>query len=333
MRPLLEVALVLITTATVALSARPAAADQVSNLQARATQFSQEILHEQLEIGADQQQNYVAEQRVDRDATKISATSRHVALDEHRLSIERARLRHEALTAYVDYGFSSSASQLFQSQRNALVVAEYEGLVFGDTGVTIDHLHTAQSELVAEQTLLEQQQATDRAEQLQASTTLTDAKDTQGQLASQQSQINAQLATAIAQSQAAEEAQAQARQAAIHAVVVALSVPAVTTTAASSTVPVSSASGATVDPPLPPFLDCVLQAESGGDYSAVSSNGLYLGGFQFLQATWNEAAQLAGLPELVGVAPNAASKADQDTLAVALYNADGEHPWSDSCSS
>src|SRR5271155_2923269 len=112
MRPLLEVALVLITTATVALSARPAAADQVSNLQARATQFSQEILHEQLEIGADQQQNYVAEQRVDRDATKISATSRHVALDEHRLSIERARLRHEALTAYVDYGFSSSASQL-----------------------------------------------------------------------------------------------------------------------------------------------------------------------------------------------------------------------------
>ncbi len=85
------------------------------------------------------------------------------------------------------------------------------------------------------------------------------------------------------------------------------------------------------DPSLPPFLQCVLQAESGGDYQAVSPNGLYMGAFQFSQATWNEAAQLAGLPQLIGVAPNDASKADQDTLAIALYDADGEQPWNDSC--
>jgi hypothetical protein len=78
-------------------------------------------------------------------------------------------------------------------------------------------------------------------------------------------------------------------------------------------------------------LQCVLQAESGGNYSVVSPNGQYMGGFQFSQATWNEAAQLAGLPGLVGVPPNLASKADQDTLAVALYAADGEAPWYDSC--
>ena len=56
-----------------------------------------------------------------------------------------------------------------------------------------------------------------------------------------------------------------------------------------------------------------------------------MGAFQFSQPTWNEAAGLAGLPALVGVRPNTATKADQDTLAVALYNADGRQPWYDPC--
>jgi hypothetical protein len=59
-----------------------------------------------------------------------------------------------------------------------------------------------------------------------------------------------------------------------------------------------------------------------------------MGAFQFSQPTWNVAAQDAGFPGLVGVHPNVASKADQDTLAVALYALDGEQPWlGDRCSS
>jgi hypothetical protein len=77
-----------------------------------------------------------------------------------------------------------------------------------------------------------------------------------------------------------------------------------------------------------------VQAESGGNYQAVSPNGLYRGAFQFSQATWNFAAQAADRPDLIGVPPNEASKADQDTLAVALYALDGERPWlGDRCSS
>ena len=68
----------------------------------------------------------------------------------------------------------------------------------------------------------------------------------------------------------------------------------------------AAVSGALTDPPLPPFLQCVLQRESGGDYQAVSPDGLYRGGFQFAQGTWNTAAQLAGLPQLVGVLANTA---------------------------
>jgi hypothetical protein len=87
------------------------------------------------------------------------------------------------------------------------------------------------------------------------------------------------------------------------------------------------------DPTLPPFLRCVLQAESGGNYAAVSPDGLYMGGFQFSQSTWNEAAQLAGMPQLINVPPNEATPAQQDDLAIALYDADGQQPWNDSCRS
>jgi hypothetical protein len=96
-------------------------------------------------------------------------------------------------------------------------------------------------------------------------------------------------------------------------------------------VPASAIGTSTVDPQLPPFLQCVLQAESGGDYQAVSPDGQYMGGFQFSQSTWNQAAQLAGMPQLINVPPNEATPAQQDDLAIALYNADGEQPWNDQC--
>ncbi len=77
----------------------------------------------------------------------------------------------------------------------------------------------------------------------------------------------------------------------------------------------------------------MVQAESGGDYGIVSPNGLYMGAFQFSQSTWNTAASAAGLGLLVGVPPNEATRAEQDTVAVALYALDGQQPWlGDRCS-
>jgi hypothetical protein len=136
-------------------------------------------------------------------------------------------------------------------------------------------------------------------------------------------------AQSAAQAQAAAAAVAAAQRAAAKAA----RAPAQATTAVnapgSSGAPVASGS----DPALNPFLQCVVQAESGGDYQAVSPNGLYMGAFQFSQPTWNTAAVAAGRPDLVGVPPNTASKADQDTVAVALYALDGEQPWlGDRCS-
>src|SRR4029077_1154234 len=84
-------------------------------------------------------------------------------------------------------------------------------------------------------------------------------------------------------------------------------------------------------PPPPPvdqsaaaFLACVRQRESGGNYQAVSANGLYMGAYQFHQDTWNYAAgSLAGRGDLVGLKPNTVAPADQDAVALALYKRSG----------
>jgi peptidoglycan hydrolase CwlO-like protein len=80
-----------------------------------------------------------------------------------------------------------------------------------------------------------------------------------------------------------------------------------------------------------PFLTCVRQRESGGNYAAVNASGPYLGAYQFLQATWNVTASHSGHTELVGVPANLASPYDQDEMAWALYQWQGAGPWGGSC--
>jgi len=79
------------------------------------------------------------------------------------------------------------------------------------------------------------------------------------------------------------------------------------------------------------FLACVRQRESGGNYGAVSADGLYRGAYQFHQATWDSVARMAGRGDLVGVPANLAGPADQDLLAVTLYRSSGAAPWGGYC--
>jgi hypothetical protein len=80
-----------------------------------------------------------------------------------------------------------------------------------------------------------------------------------------------------------------------------------------------------------PFLVCTRTRESSGNYAAYNPAGPYLGAYQFLQATWNSAANHAGRPELINVPPNAASQYDQDDMAWTLYSWQGSRPWGGLC--
>jgi hypothetical protein len=346
----LGLSLITTITATVVVVPGPVAADRVSDLRAQATQIAQDLVLEQLQIGTYQQQYDVDVAKLQQDQAQIESTENQIHTDVGRVSRDRKRLQSEAVSAYVNLDPEvNGAESLFENQKTAPTRTEYETVVTGDIGLAIDALHTDEIGLRAERASLEQQEARDQATTNQEATMANAARQTAAQLASQQSEITGELAVAVAQQQAAQAAAAAAAVRAAQAKAAAAAAsshtspsPSATSTSPPSTdppsapppstAPLGSGSGTSSgNPSLPPFLQCVLQAESSGNYGAVSPGGTYMGGFQFSQATWNQAAVLAGMPQLVNVPPNTASPADQDDLAIALYNADGQQPWNDSC--
>jgi peptidoglycan hydrolase CwlO-like protein len=319
------------------LSPGTAGADQVGNLKTQAKEISQELVQEQLQIGAFQQQYSVASARVAADGRYIAQTEQQIGRDKRQIKSKMLEVRHLVISSYVFGGSESStsnASVFSDNEKTVQATDEYTTIAVGDVTQALDQLHTAQHTLLIHQATLQQQQTQDQSAQNQQAADLAQANTTEQQMESAQAQVTGQLATAVAEESAAQSAAAAAAVAAAQRAAVpppASSEP--TSSASPPTVTVTATGGATSDPALNPFLQCVVQAESGGNYGAVSPNGLYMGAFQFSQATWNYAAQAAGLPGLVGVPPNTASKADQDTVAVALYALDGDQPWlGDRCS-
>lgn len=84
-------------------------------------------------------------------------------------------------------------------------------------------------------------------------------------------------------------------------------------------------------PVLPPGPDpaewaALRQCESNGNYAITNPSGRYRGAYQFDRSTWNSVAS-RHVPRLAGVDPAAASPADQDAMAFALYVERGARPW------
>ncbi|HXX90471.1 MAG TPA: transglycosylase family protein [Acidimicrobiales bacterium] len=315
--------------------ARPAGADQIGDLKAQAAAISQRLLQDRLEIDAYQQQYSIISQRVTADALGVAALDQEVSQDQQRIALSMQRVREQAIRSYMtaDTEASSTVDALFAGNVETEQIAqEYTGIATGNIETALDQLRADQRTLQGDRATLQAQQSRDQGDEEGQATALGQAEDTARQLASLQSQVTGQLATAVAEQAAAQAAKAKAAVVAAQKPVPERSVSTTSgaPTSGAPTPPPSSGS----DPALNPFLQCVVQAESGGNYQAVSPDGMYMGAFQFTQATWNLAAQAAGRPDLVGVPPNLASKADQDTVAVALYALDGQQPWlGDRCSS
>jgi hypothetical protein len=292
------------------IGAAPAGATQ-SSLQAEAAQLSQQLIEEQVQVDALRHQYEVDTAKVAQDTTAVADVAQRVQRDRGRVHADHIRLSNEAVSSYINAGSVTlnQTLQLFSSdQESTSNRTEYENVAIGNTTETLALLHTDQIQLQASQTILELRTQQDREAQVAAANSTAQAEHVTNELAAKQALVKGQLAAAIA----ADRSQ-------------------LTTTAVASRV--VTVGGAVSDPSLPPFLQCVVRVESGGDYQAVSPGGQYMGAFQFSQPTWNEAAQLAGMPQLIGVPPNQAPKADQDTLALALYDADGQQPWLDGCQS
>jgi hypothetical protein len=306
--------------ATLLPCAAPAGADPVSNLQAQAAQLSRQMLLEQLQIDGFQQQRASDVAAVTSDEAHLTAMQQQISSTRDKVTRDRSELADAAVATYVDGGTQVEGTPpIFSSDPSQSASAVYAQVMTGDLTTAMSRLQSDRKRLVAEEA--GEQQIVTAAQKLetQANAALADAQATEQTLASQHASVSGQLAVALAQQQAQQAAAARAAAAAAGPY------------SGSAAASLASSGGSPPLPTLPPFLRCVIQAESGGDYQAVSPTGQYMGAFQFSQPTWNYAAQLAGKPQLVGVPPYDASPYDQDLLAIALYNADGEQPWYDPC--
>lgn len=73
---------------------------------------------------------------------------------------------------------------------------------------------------------------------------------------------------------------------------------------------------------------CIMRKESGGNYRAVSPNGLYHGAYQFSRPTSDATAKRMGRPDLVGIPASQWSPADQDAAFWTLWdNGRGRSHW------
>lgn len=310
---------VAVVSAALLPSGAPSGADalsnQISSLQAQAAQLSRQMVLEQLQIGGYQQQYAAASARAAQDQSLLADTGARITADQSRIHGDYAELARAAVRDYVEAGGSTPVSDaLFSNQTTAVNRSVYEHVMTGDLTTALDRLRTDRHALAVAQAAQQSLLSEDQAAQDEAGRMLAQSQSTEAALQQQNASVTGQLAVAVAQEQR-QQAAAAAR-------------------ALASTRPAPGpASTPGPVPSLPPFLRCVVQAESGGDYQVVSPTGQYMGAFQFAQGTWNYAAQLAGRPDLIGVPPNTASVADQNTLAIALYSADGQQPWYDPCRS
>lgn len=326
---------------TVVIAPRPAAADQIGDLKAQARAISQKLVQDQLQIDAYQQQYSVISAKIAADAQAIAQLGQQIDGDEAQTNKDTLEVRQLAITSYMNGGVLAGAdASLFSGNSEEVQSAkEYDSIATGDIDTALDQLQAAQQTLEANQAALRQQQAQDQSNQAQQAAALSQANATQYAMELEQAQVTGQLATAVAAQAAAQDEAAAAAVSKAQKVGKSGSGKGGSGTASGIVPGTGSDAGAPPDisipdPALNPFLQCVVQAESRGNYQAVSPNGLYMGAFQFSQSTWNLAALSAALSILVNVPPNRATKAEQDTLAVVLYSLDGERPWlGDRCSS
>jgi peptidoglycan hydrolase CwlO-like protein len=312
------------------LQTAPADASPISTLQQQAAALSQQMLLEQLQIGGFEQQRAADMANVAADDAQLQQIQGALDATRHRIAADLLELRDAAVTAYVDGGTQADGTSApFAASPSNGASSVYAQVMSGNLNSAVTRLQADRRALGDEEATQAQIAAQAQRALESADVALASAQAAEQRLAQQRASVAGTLAVLVAQQQAQQAAAARAAMARAAAQASAASGGALS----GAPTPAGPAPPASVGamPQLNTFLRCVVQAESGGNYQAISPTGQYMGAFQFSQSTWNEAAQLAGMPTLVGVPPYDASPRDQDLLAIALYNADGEQPWYDPC--
>jgi len=198
-------------TSAIVSIATPAAADKISDAQAQAAAITAKLNATEAKISALTDQINQSDYRLAQLRAQIAASQAEIAKDQAAVTSYEGQLRTQAIADYTSSGTSNTATQLFTSNVNTSGIrSEYSAIATGNVTSTINNLHTAQTQLTATQSTLEQQkgQAQSARDNLQGS------KNQAATLASQETatlnSVDANIQNLVAQKKAQEAAAAQA---------------------------------------------------------------------------------------------------------------------------
>lgn len=204
------IVLMVFAAAPVLVTAQSAGADQVSSLQAKASQIEQQISAESQQIGVLGQRYDEELDQINQLNAQITATKDQIASDQHRVTVDRLRLRTVALNSYVSGTVGQSNPLFAGDQRTLAATQEYGKVATGNLDVAVAGLHTAEVQLNAAQASLTSQEQQAQAAANTAAQEESAAQSQEAQLNATLGQVKGQIATIVAQQQAAAAAAAAA---------------------------------------------------------------------------------------------------------------------------
>lgn len=192
-------------------TATPASADQITDAQAKAAAISAQLNSAQAQIASLTGQVNQADYKLSQLSDQISASQAQMAEDQRVVAKDQSQLQTQAIADYTSSGTSNTATQLFTSNVNTSGIrSEYSSIATGDVTSTIDHLHTAQAQLAATQSSLEQQKSQAQATRASLASAQSQASSLAAQDQATLTSVDANIQTLVKQKQAAEQAAAAA---------------------------------------------------------------------------------------------------------------------------
>jgi cell wall-associated NlpC family hydrolase len=191
------------------LASHAASADQVGDLKAKAASLASRINALGLQEEALSEQYDAAQLRAASIQAQVASAAQQVAAAEASANKARTALKQDAVLAYVHGGNSPYASGgALSSANDSLLRAEYVNSLAANQSDAIDQFRVAALQEQAAKAQLQQQQSAAQAQLAQVNQDRQAAAALASQLQATQSQVNGQIATLIAQQEAAARAAA-----------------------------------------------------------------------------------------------------------------------------
>ncbi|HXR54456.1 MAG TPA: NlpC/P60 family protein [Acidimicrobiales bacterium] len=190
---------------------RSAVADPVASAKAQAAQITSQLAVDQQRLDTTSQQYDAAEQQLQQVGAQIAQIRSTVALDRSQVAADTGSLRQEAVASYMSGTADGDLQTLFSSgSEQAVVTGEYQSVASGDIAGAIDSLSVAQAHLATQQSQLVSAQDQAQAALAQATAARQEAQATVANQQATLARVKGQIATLVAQQQAAELAASHA---------------------------------------------------------------------------------------------------------------------------